>query len=315
MSAGTLTLTNNSAAVSGSGTAFTTELAAGDFIVITVGGVPYTLAVRVVNSNTSVSLVSNYTGPTLSGAAWNAVPRVALNMVTAALVAQSTEALRGMNYDKQNWQQFFTADGDVTITLPDTSQTTGPSAKKLINSVADKASKGANSDITSIAGLTTPLSVAQGGTGSTTAAGARLKLELKSAAVYEVIGNVAGNSAIIERGTGTQGQYIKFADGTLICFFNRGSIDVISTARTEGSVSFYWLAYNWVFPAAFINTNIAVSVATTAWGSAGGSGTSAVMTGSSIQDLTTTSFTARIYSPAIFSSLNPLTLLAIGKWK
>ncbi|HFZ2313179.1 TPA: tail fiber domain-containing protein [Citrobacter freundii] len=172
MSAGTLTLTNNSVAVAGSGTAFTTEVAAGDFIVVTVGGVPYTLPVKSVESGTALTLVSNFTGPTQSGAAWSAVPRVALNMVTAALVAQSAEALRGLNYDKQNWQQFFTADGDVTITLPDTSQTTGPSAKKLINSVSDKAKKGNNSDITSLTGLTTPLSVAQGGTGGTTPADA-----------------------------------------------------------------------------------------------------------------------------------------------
>lgn len=139
MSAGTLTLTNNSAAVAGIGTAFTTEVTAGDFIVVTVGGAPYTLPVKSVESGTALTLVSNFTGPTQSGATWSAVPRVALNMVTAALVAQSAEALRGLNYDKQNWQQFFTADGDVTITLPDTSQTTGPSAKKLISSVANKA--------------------------------------------------------------------------------------------------------------------------------------------------------------------------------
>ncbi|ECU6493779.1 tail fiber domain-containing protein [Salmonella enterica subsp. enterica serovar Anatum] len=172
MSAGTLTLTNDTDAVTGSGTAFTAEFAAGDFIVVTVGGIPYTLPVKAVNNNTSLTLVSVYTGPTQSGAAWSAVPRVALNMVTAALVAQSAEALRGLNYDKQNWQQFFTADGDVTITLPDTSQTTGPSAKKLINSVSDKAKKGNNSDITSLTGLTTPLSVAQGGTGGATPADA-----------------------------------------------------------------------------------------------------------------------------------------------
>ncbi|EBF6412671.1 phage tail protein, partial [Salmonella enterica] len=165
MSAGTITLTNGSAVVGGSGTSFATELAAGDFIVSTVGGVPYTLPVKSVESDTGLTLVSVYTGPTQSGSAWSAVPRVALNMVTAALVAQSAEALRGLNYDKQNWQQFFTADGDVTITLPDTSQITGPSAKKLINSVSDKAKKGNNSDITSLTGLTTPLSVAQGGTG------------------------------------------------------------------------------------------------------------------------------------------------------
>ncbi|EBI8213498.1 tail fiber domain-containing protein [Salmonella enterica] len=172
MSAGTITLTNGSAVVGGSGTSFATELAAGDFIVSTVGGVPYTLPVKSVESDIGLTLVSVYTGPTQSGSAWSAVPRVALNMVTAALVAQSAEALRGLNYDKQNWQQFFTADGDVTITLPDTSQTTGPSAKKLINSVSDKAKKGNNSDITSLTGLTTPLSVAQGGTGGATPADA-----------------------------------------------------------------------------------------------------------------------------------------------
>jgi hypothetical protein len=111
MSAGTITLTNGSAIVGGSGTSFATELAAGDFIVSTVGGVPYTLPVKTVDSNTQLTLVSNFTGPTQSGAAWSAVPRVALNMVTAALVAQSAEALRGLNYDKRNWQQVFSGAG------------------------------------------------------------------------------------------------------------------------------------------------------------------------------------------------------------
>ncbi|HCJ7432663.1 phage tail protein [Citrobacter freundii] len=126
MSAGTLTLTNNSAAVAGSGTAFTTEVAAGDFIVVTVGGVPYTLPVKSVESGTALTLVSNFTGPTQSGAAWSVVPRVALNMVTAAMVVQNTEALRGLNYDKQNWQLIFSSSGDVTVKLPDGSSFTGP---------------------------------------------------------------------------------------------------------------------------------------------------------------------------------------------
>ena len=81
MSAGTITLTNGSAIVGGSGTSFATELAGGDFIVSTVGGVPYTLPVKTVDSNTQLTLVSNFTGPTQSGSAWSAVPRVALNMV------------------------------------------------------------------------------------------------------------------------------------------------------------------------------------------------------------------------------------------
>ena len=46
MSAGTLTLTNNATYVVGQGTSFTTEIAAGDFILVTVGGLPYTLPVK-----------------------------------------------------------------------------------------------------------------------------------------------------------------------------------------------------------------------------------------------------------------------------
>ncbi|EPV2473172.1 tail fiber domain-containing protein [Enterobacter asburiae] len=180
MSAGTITLTNGSAIVGGSGTSFATELAAGDFIVSTVGGVDYTLPVKTVDGNTQVTLVSNFTGPTQSGAAWSAVPRVALNMVTAALVAQSAEALRGLNYDKQNWQQVYSAAGNITVKLPDGTTFTGPSWKYLSDNMATK-SGGA-------------VPVNQGGTGSTTASGARTNLGLGNSATRDV-GTAAGTVA------------------------------------------------------------------------------------------------------------------------
>lgn len=163
MSAGTLTLTNNSAAVAGSGTAFTTEVAAGDFIVVTVGGVPYTLPIKSVESGTALTLVSNFTGPTQAGAGWSAVPRMALNMVTAALVAQSAEALRGLNYDKQNWQQVYSTAGSITVRLPDGTTFTGPSWKYLSDNMATKS------------GGTVPVN--QGGTGAPDAEGARASLK------------------------------------------------------------------------------------------------------------------------------------------
>ncbi|HBM7598575.1 TPA: tail fiber domain-containing protein [Enterobacter asburiae] len=178
MSAGTITLTNGSAVVGGAGTSFATELAGGDFIVSAVGGVSYTLPVKTVDSNTQLTLVINFTGPTQSGAAWSAVPRIALNMVTAALVAQSAEALRGLNYDKQNWQSIFSGNGNVTVTLPDGTKWTGPAWNSITTILSGKAAKGANDDITSLSGLTTALSLEQGGTGSTTASGARTKLGL-----------------------------------------------------------------------------------------------------------------------------------------
>ncbi|KAA3566754.1 tail fiber domain-containing protein [Citrobacter freundii] len=180
MSAGTLTLTNNSAAVAGNGTAFTTEVAAGDFIVVTVGGVPYTLPIKSVESGTALTLVSNFTGPTQSGAAWSAVPRVALNMVTAALVAQSAEALRGLNYDKQNWQLLFSANGNITVRLPDNSEFTGPSWKYLADNMATK-SDGA-------------VPVNQGGTGGKTKEEARTNLGLGNSSTRN-IGTVTGTVA------------------------------------------------------------------------------------------------------------------------
>lgn len=136
MSAGTLTLTNNSDAVTGAGTTFTSELVAGDFIVVSVGGITYTLPVKSVGSDTQVTLISKYSGPTQAGAAWQAVPRAVQNQITAELVAQTTAALRGLNYDKQNWQAVFSASGDITVILPDGSTFTGPSWQNIKDTLA-----------------------------------------------------------------------------------------------------------------------------------------------------------------------------------
>ena len=185
MSAGTLTLTNNSDAVSGAGTVFSNELAAGDFIVVTVGGIPYTLPVKAINSNTSLTLVSNYTGPTQSGAAWSAITRFAMNLVTAALVAQSAEALRGLNYDKQNWQSIFSGTGNVTVRLPDGSSWTGPAWNGITTALTGKADK---------VGGAVP--VAQGGTGATTQSAARTGLGLGSVATRDT-GVAGGNIPVL----------------------------------------------------------------------------------------------------------------------
>jgi hypothetical protein len=67
---------------------------------------------------------------------------------------------------------------DVTITINGVAVTV-PGQKSL-------AKKGANSDITSLSGLTTALSVGQGGTGAKTAADARTNLGLGSAATADV---------------------------------------------------------------------------------------------------------------------------------
>ncbi|MGO2368760.1 MAG: tail fiber domain-containing protein [Serratia sp. (in: enterobacteria)] len=141
MPAGTLILTNNSAVVKGAGTAFITELKAGDFIVSVVGGVTYTLPVKTMDSATQVTLIKDYDGPTQAGAAWYAVPRDAMNAITAQLAAETAKALRGLNHDKENWQQVFSGTGNITVNLPDGSTYTGPAWNNftsLLNNKLDK---------------------------------------------------------------------------------------------------------------------------------------------------------------------------------
>lgn len=107
--------------------------------------------------------------------------------------------------------------------------------------------------------------VAKGGTGGTTQATARNGLGLKAAAVADIVGTVSqsgGNptGAIIERGSNANGDYIKFADGTLIC---------TSTNRVANFVNASNINFSWVYPIAFvasvpaINVNIASSTVTT----------------------------------------------------
>jgi hypothetical protein len=119
-------------------------------------------------------------------------------------------------------------------------QAQGTAASSGINS---KAAKGANSDITSITGLTTALSVTQGGTGvGTTAA---LLAALQAAGAYgksNAVGAVsqaggAPTGAIIETGTNAAGTYTKYADGTMICRGNPGGIDQ-TVANTPYSTTF-----------------------------------------------------------------------------
>lgn len=144
MPAGTIALTNNSTAVTGSGTSFTSELKANDFIVTVVGGVTYTLGVQSVNSATSVTLTTAYNGPTTSGLAWTALPNGAMVGIPAQTAADTARAIRGLNLDKANWQQVYSASGNITVTLTDGSQYSGPSWNSVAGSVTGKMDKSQN---------------------------------------------------------------------------------------------------------------------------------------------------------------------------
>ena len=112
---------------------------------------------------------------------------------------------------------------------------TSASARSTISAAAS----GANSDITSLTGLTTPLTVAQGGTGSATAGGARTNLGAAASgsnaditALTNAAGILVGTPSLGAQGVGTINATGLFINGVGV---GTGSGSVTSVAATVPS--------------------------------------------------------------------------------
>lgn len=136
---GTIAVTNNSKTITGTGTKFTTELAAADIIYTVIQGVNWSFIVDTIASDTSLTITAAYTGNAVSGQQFTAIPRMALTGITGQLAVDTAMAIRGLNYDKANWQQILTSPDNTTVNLPDRSQYTGPSWLSLSKSLSNKA--------------------------------------------------------------------------------------------------------------------------------------------------------------------------------
>jgi len=93
---------------------------------------------------------------------------------------------------------------------------TGASSASGARNNLGAAQSGANSDITSLSGLTTPLSVAQGGTGANAAAGARTNLGAAAAANPAITGATIPLAKIT--GGGTDGSITVSAEGIITAY-------------------------------------------------------------------------------------------------
>ena len=124
MAAGTIQVTNNSKAVTGSGTTFT-SLKAGDFLSLVVGQVPYTIAIESIQSNTALTLALPFDGPTSSGLAWDSVARDTMSLATMGVTVQAQKALRMLIADENNWRAIFGDAEQITVTLPNGSTMQG----------------------------------------------------------------------------------------------------------------------------------------------------------------------------------------------
>lgn len=149
------------------------------------------------------------------------------------------------------------------------------------------------------------LPLSMGGTGANSPVGVRNSIGLGTAATSDILGVVSQSSgiptgAIIEKGNNSNGEYVRFADGTQICISPSLSI---SSTTASGSI-FVSTEVTWDLPASFVNTNYVVL------GGNIGNSQSHWCTGKAT---TITSAAASAFSAVSISS-RPCRFCAIGRW-
>lgn len=175
---GTIAINGNTATGTGTNwTAPASQVRAGQTIIVMSNPVQL-FQISSVNSATSMT-VTPTASPALSGQKYGILVTDSLSVDG---LAQSMSQLIN-EYDENigAWETFAStsANQTITVTINGTSVT--------IPAIGGLARKGANSDITELKGLTTALSIAQGGTGAKTAADARTSLGLGSSSTLDYV--------------------------------------------------------------------------------------------------------------------------------
>lgn len=278
---GTVSVTNNSTTVTGAGTDFSANSRVGDAFQGPDGG---WYEVTNIASTTVISILPAYQGATASGGVYGLAPM-------QGYVKQSADQLRAIT------NQYGTTLGILGT----------PSNATQLRTNILAAKSGANSDITSITGLTTALGISQGGTGATSQSSARTALGLGSAAVAPILGAVSQSGgtptgAIIERGNNANGEYVKFADGTMFCS-RKFAINITTTATGAIFRDNAPVGGVWTYPAVFSGNPALATVATSS------------IVWSSVAAADATSASIVVLSPVNLSSAGSfLHTLAFGRW-
>ena len=287
---GTVSVTQNSNAVIGTGTAFIANSRVGDAFRGPDGG---WYEVTNIASDTALSISSNYQGSNSAAGAYALAPmqgyvkdsadalRALVNLYGAKLAALGTTG----NYDVLPASKGGTGISDLSVFIQTLLNDQDAAAGR---GTLGAARSGPNNDITSLTGLTTALSVTQGGTGvGTTAA---LLAALQAAGAYgksNIVGTVSQSGgvptgAVVERGASAAGSWTKWADGTMICR-KVISTDSISNVNNGVFITGQFSAGDWPVP--FVENPIVSAIGIvpgTAWTmwAANALGTSATSAGS-----------------------------------
>lgn len=166
---GTIAINGNTATGSGTNwTAPASQVRAGQTIIVMSNPVQL-FQISSVNSATSLT-VTPVASPALSGQKYGIL--VSDNISVDGLAQAMSQLIKEYDENIGAWETFATTSANQTITV------TINGASVNIPGIGALARKGANSDITELKGLTTALSIAQGGTGATKAEDARTNLGL-----------------------------------------------------------------------------------------------------------------------------------------
>ncbi|WP_406807962.1 phage tail protein [Enterobacter cloacae] len=180
---GTIAINGNTATGTGTNwTAPASQVRAGQTIFVMSNPVQM-FQISSVNSATSLT-VTPAASPALSGQKYGIL--VSDNISVDGLAQAMSQLIKEYDENIGAWETFATTSANQTITV------TINGASVNIPGIGALARKGANSDITELKGLTTALSIAQGGTGATTAEGSRTNLGLGTSATKDA-GTSNGN--------------------------------------------------------------------------------------------------------------------------
>jgi hypothetical protein len=318
---GTVSVTQNSNAVIGTGTSFIANSRVGDGF---RGPDGRWYEVTNIASNTALSISPNYEGPTAAGGFYSIMPvqgyqkdlsdqvRTILKDYGDKLAALGTTG----NYEilpvsKGGTGGADAAQGRAGLGLGAVSTENVVPVTKGGTGGTDQAGARAGLGLGSLA-LENIVPVAKGGTGGTSQATARAGLGLGTAAVAAILGTVSQSGgvptgAVIERGSNSNGEFVKFADGTMICTqaFDASSMAIISAV---GALYQAGQELTWTYPATF------VSAPTPAPNVYRNDGT--VILGVFTRIVTSANMQWRLWSATSFAAGNVknVTLLAIGRW-